>query len=279
MNNKISSLKKSLPSWRAVGTSTKTLLAVLGLGLLASPAQAAVGLDPNDFVGISFWLISMALMAATVFFLWETQGVSAKWKTSLVVSALVTFIAAVHYFYMRDVWVATGESPTVFRYIDWLLTVPLLMIEFYLILRAIGVASIGIFWRLLIGTLVMLIPGYLGEAGYINIWLGFAIGMVGWFYILYEIFAGEAGKAAEAKASDSVKYAYNSMRWIVTIGWAIYPIGYVIGYMGEPGANAGALNIVYNLADLVNKVAFGLLIWYAATSESQAELHTKAKVV
>ena len=142
------------------------------------------------------------------------------------------------------------------------------MIEFYLILRAIGVAAPSIFWRLLIGTLVMLVPGYLGEAGYINITVGFIIGMAGWFYILYEVFAGEAGKAAEREASDAVKYAYNTMRWIVTIGWAIYPLGYVLGYM--MGAVDGAtLNIVYNLADLVNKVAFGLLIWYAATSESQ----------
>ena len=64
---------------------------------------------------------------------------------------------------MRDVWVATGESPTVYRYIDWLLTVPLQMIEFYLILAAVGAASAGIFWRLLIGTLIMLIGGFGGE--------------------------------------------------------------------------------------------------------------------
>jgi bacteriorhodopsin len=93
--------------------------------------------------------------------------------------------------------------------------------------------------------------------------------MLGWFYILYEIFAGEAGKAAQAEASDAVKYAYNAMRWIVTVGWAIYPIGYVLGYM-MGAVDDSVLNIVYNLADLVNKVAFGLLIWYAATSESQA---------
>jgi bacteriorhodopsin len=247
----------------------KAWLFTLALCLIPGTSYAAANLQPDDFVGISFWLISMALMASTVFFLWETQSVTAKWKTSLVVSGLVTFIAAVHYFYMRDVWVATGESPTVYRYIDWLLTVPLLMIEFYLILRAIGAATAGIFWRLLIGTLVMLIPGYLGEAGYINITVGFVIGMLGWFYILYEIFAGEAGKAAQAEASDAVKYAYNAMRWIVTVGWAIYPIGYVLGYM-MGAVDDSILNIVYNLADLVNKVAFGLLIWYAATSESQA---------
>lgn len=251
---------------------TMRFAATAGLFLLfPGMAHAAANLQPDDFVGISFWLISMALMASTVFFLWETQGVTAKWKTSLTVSALVTFIAAVHYFYMRDVWVATGETPTVYRYIDWLLTVPLLMIEFYLILRAIGVASAGIFWRLLLGTLVMLIPGYLGEAGYMDLTIGFVIGMVGWFYILYEVFMGEAGKAAEANASDAVKYAYGAMRWVVTIGWAIYPIGYVLGYM-VGAADADTLNIVYNLADVVNKIAFGLLIWYAATNESDASL-------
>ncbi len=87
----------------------------------------------------------MALVASTAFFFLETQRVSAKWKTSLTVSGLVTLVAAVHYFYMRDVWVNTGDTPTVYRYIDWLITVPLLMVEFYLILRAIGNVSGGIF--------------------------------------------------------------------------------------------------------------------------------------
>lgn len=252
---------------------------LLPAGLLAlapATAFAAANLRSDDFVGISFWLISMALMASTVFFLWETQSVDGKWKTSLVVSALVTFIAAVHYFYMRDVWVSTGETPTVYRYIDWLLTVPLLMIEFFLILRAIGNAPGGIFWRLLLGTLVMLVPGFLGEAGYINVTLGFVIGMVGWLYILYEIFAGQAAKMAASEAPAPVQSAYNTMRWIVTIGWAIYPLGYILGYfvyvddMGNTTAAASqALNIVYNLADVVNKIAFGLLIWYAATSTSK----------
>lgn len=267
--NKIKSLSLS-----QVSVNLKMILTVLFLSLLPSFANAAANLAADDFVGISFWLISMALMAATVFFLWETQSVTAKWKTSLVVSGLVTFIAATHYFYMREVWIATQSTPTVYRYIDWLLTVPLLMIEFYLILRAIGVAKAGIFWRLLIGTLVMLVPGYMAEAGFLNIAVGFVIGMLGWFYILYEIFFGEAGKAAEREASPAVKYAYKAMRWIVTVGWAIYPIGFVLGYMTGT-ADQDALNIVYNFADLVNKVAFGLLIWYAATSESQgvAEKH------
>ena len=228
-----------------------------------SLASASANLAADDFVGISFWLISMALVAATAFFFMETQRVSGKWKTSLTVSGLVTLVAAVHYFYMRDVWIATGETPTVYRYIDWLITVPLLMLEFYFVLAAVNKANSGIFWRLMIGTLVMLIGGYLGEAGYINTTLGFVIGMAGWFYILYEVFSGEAGKAAAKSGNKALVTAFGAMRMIVTVGWAIYPLGYVFGYL-TGGVDADSLNVIYNIADLLNKTAFGLIIWAAA---------------
>jgi bacteriorhodopsin len=247
----------------------KTALTTAVVGFLPAAANAAA-LDPNDFVGISFWLISMALVAATAFFFIETTRVEGKWKTSLTVSGLVTLVAAVHYFYMREVWVTTGESPTVFRYIDWLITVPLLMVEFYLILRAITKVSIGIFWRLMIGTVVMLVGGYAGEVGYINATLGFIIGILGWAYILYEIFAGEASKVAATKASASVQSAFSTMRWIVSIGWAIYPLGYFMGYMNG-AVSSDSLNIIYNIADVWNKIAFGVIIWNVAVTESEAK--------
>ena len=247
------------------------LLVMLLLGTnSALAADSSMMLQSGDFVGYSFWLISMALAAATIFFLMESLRIGGKWATSLTVSALVTFIAAFHYFYMREVWVATGDTPTDFRYIDWLLTVPLLMIEFYLILAAITKVSGGIFWRLLIGTLVMLVPGYMGEAGYLNSTVGFAIGMVGWAFILYEIFFGEASKVAASQAPAAVQKAYSLMKWTVTVGWAIYPIGYFFGYLAG-GTDAGTLNIVYNLADVLNKIAFGLFIWYAANEETLAK--------
>ncbi|MEP4148064.1 MAG: bacteriorhodopsin-like [Halioglobus sp.] len=237
---------------------------------LALAADSTMMLQSGDFVGYSFWLISMALAAATVFFLMESLRIGGKWATSLTVSALVTFIAAFHYFYMREVWVATGDTPTDFRYIDWLLTVPLLMIEFYLILAAITKVSGGIFWRLLIGTLVMLVPGYMGEAGYLNSTVGFAIGMVGWVFILYEIFFGEASKVAASQAPAAVQKSYSLMKWTVTVGWSIYPIGYFFGYLAG-GTDVGTLNIVYNLADVLNKIAFGLFIWYAANEDTLAK--------
>ena len=247
-------------------------LSLLGLSTLAfAESHGAQVLQANDFVGISFWLISMALVASTAFFFLERDRVAGKWKTSLTVSGLVTLVAAVHYFYMRDVWVATGSTPTVYRYIDWLITVPLLMIEFYLILSAITKVSTGVFWRLVIGTLVMLVGGYVGEAGYADVMTSFIVGMLGWFYILYEIFAGEASKIAANKAPATVQKAFNTMRLIVTFGWAIYPLGYYFGYLtgSDPASSMASLNIIYNLADVLNKIAFGVIIWSVAVSESK----------
>jgi len=222
-------------------------------------------LDPEDFVGISFWVISMGMLAATVFFFIERSSVPTAWKTSVTVAGLITGIAFIHYMYMRGVWVQQESTPTVYRYIDWLITVPLQMIEFYLILSAVRKVSSGMFWRLLIGSLIMIIGGYLGEAEYISRMLGFVIGMSGWIYILYEIFSGEAGITAAKSGSKPFVTAFNALRMIVTIGWAIYPLGYIFGYFGG-GIDENSLNVIYNLADFINKIAFGLIIWAAAIS-------------
>ena len=184
----------------------------------------------------------------------------------MTVAGLVTLVAGVHYYYMRDYWVAEMQTPIVYRYIDWLITVPLLMIEFYIILKAVGASvSSNSFWRLLVGTLVMLIGGYLGEAQIISSTLGFVIGIIGWAVIIWEIFGGEASKAADANAG--IKFAFNALRIIVLVGWAIYPLGYIFGYMMS-SVDEGSLNIIYNLADFINKILFGLIIWNVAVKES-----------
>ena len=224
-------------------------------------------LNHGDQVAISFWLISMAMVAATAFFFLERDRVAAKWKTSLTVAGLVTGVAAWHYFYMRDVWVATGDSPTVLRYIDWLITVPLQIVEFYVILAAMTAVASSLFWRLLIASIIMLVFGYLGETGAMNVTLAFVIGMAGWLYIIYEVFAGEASKASAGSGNAAGQTAFNALRLIVRVGWAIYPIGYAVGYFGG-GVDAGALNLIYNLADFVNKIAFGMAIYVAAVSDS-----------
>ena len=246
------------------------LLLILG-SVIALPSFAAAGgdLDISDTVGVSFWLVTAGMLAATVFFFVERDQVSAKWKTSLTVSGLITGIAFWHYLYMRGVWIDTGDTPTVFRYIDWLLTVPLQMVEFYLILAACTSVAASLFKKLLAGSLVMLGAGFAGEAGLAPVLPAFIIGMAGWLYILYEIFAGEASKISAESAPASVQTAFNTMKWIVTIGWAIYPIGYVMGYM-MGSADANSLNLIYNVADVVNKIGFCLAIWAAASTESEA---------
>ena len=243
------------------------LAAVAFLGITSSANAATAMLQTNDFVGISFWLVSMGMIATTVFFFAERNTVAASWRTSISVAGLVTGVAFIHYMYMREVWVTTGDTPTVYRYIDWLITVPMQIVEFYLILAAVRKVPTSMFWRLLIASIVMLVGGYLGEAGYIQEFVGFIIGMAGWIYILFEIFSGEAGRAAAKGGNRAVATCFGAMRMIVTIGWAIYPLGYVFGYL-TGGVDAESLNVVYNLADFINKIAFGLVIWAAATSSS-----------
>ena len=233
--------------------------------MVSMPAFAA-DLSTSDMTGITFWLVTAAMLAATVFFFAERDVVKGKWKTSLSVAGLVTGVAFWHYLYMRGVWADTGTSPTVYRYIDWLITVPLQIIEFYLILRVCTNVGSGLFWKLLGASLVMLIAGFLGEIGSAPAWPAFIVGMAAWLYIIYEVFSGEAGKLNASSGNAAAQSAFSTFRLIVTIGWAIYPLGYILGVGSNPDmANA---NIIYNLADFINKIAFGLAIYVAAVSDS-----------
>jgi bacteriorhodopsin len=229
-------------------------------------------LAPHDYVAVSFWIISIAMIASTVFFFAEASIVNGHWKTSLHTGGLVTMVAAVHYMYMREYWVQIHKSPIIYRYIDWTITVPLQMIEFNLILKAAGKqCDSGMFWRLLLGTIVMLAFGYMGEASGSPLlaWPGFIGGMAGWGYILKEIFTGEAGSSVDG-CSESVQQSFKNMRNIVTYGWSIYPLGYFLGTL-LGGVDATALNLVYNLADFINKIGFVLSVWSAAKEEAESQ--------
>ena len=250
---------------KTIKTLALALLALVGVTTAANAATAYLATD--DFTGITFWLISMGMLAATAFFFIEQSNVSAAWRKSVTVAGLVTGIAFIHYMYLRSVWIEIGDAPTVYRYIDWFITIPLQLVEFYLILSAVKKVNGNIFWRILIGALVMLIGGYLGQAGFIKPTLGFIIWIAGWIYILYEIFSGEAGKVAAKSGNKALVTAFGSLRMIVTIGWAIYPLGYIFGYLTS-GIDANSLNAIYNLADFINKIAFGLIIWSCAVANS-----------
>ena len=247
---------------------------IFGMALLASLFFAGSAnaettpLDTSDNVAISFWIATALMLASTVFFLVERSNVAPKWRTSVTVAALVTGVAWYHYTYMREHWVLTNESPLVLRYVDWIITVPLQVVEFYLILAAIGVASAMLFWRLLGASVVMLAFGFMGESGAMNEMVAWAIGMAAWIYIIYEVFSGEASKLAAGSGNKGGQFAFNTLRLILTAGWAIYPIGYFLGYLGG-GTDSNTVNIIYNVADLVNKTAFGLAIWAGAKMDSE----------
>jgi bacteriorhodopsin len=220
---------------------------------------------PTDYVSFTFFIGTMAMMAAAVFFFMEVGNTSKEWRTSVLVSGIITFIAAVHYYYMRGYFADYHESPTFFRYVDWLLTVPLMCVEFYLITKKAGGKS-SLLWKMILASVVMLVTGYWGEAvAPANATLWGTLSAIAYFYIVYEVWLGDVKKLATS-AGSAVASANTALGWFVLVGWAIYPLGYLIGtakgqwYAGF--ADLGIqMDVVYNIADAINKIGFGLVIY------------------
>ena len=233
---------------------------------------------PDNYVAFTFFTGYIAMLAASVFFFVERGSVSPKWKMSLLVSALITGIAAVHYYYMRDYNLATGDSPTFFRYVDWILTVPLMCVEFYLITKKAG-GTKSILWKLIGASVIMLVTGYIGEAFYateaMSAFWG-ALSGAAYFYIVWMVWRGDVAKLANS-AGGQVAKANKALAKFVIVGWGIYPIGYILGTAGgffgiDVGieANTEILNLCYNVADAINKIGFGLVIYALAISDNKA---------
>jgi bacteriorhodopsin len=233
-----------------------------------------VKIPVDDPVAFTFFTGYMAMLAASIFFFFERGQVDGKWKTSLLVSGLITFIAAVHYYYMRDYYAATQETPTALRYIDWTLTVPLMCLEFYLLLKPAG-AKTSFMWKLIAAAVLMLVAGYIGEAftdgstGHSVLWG--VISTVGYVYILYSAWFGEAKQLAASSNNPAVKSGIQALAWFVLVGWAIYPVG----YMAMPGGwlsgvfSPTDVNLFYNIADAINKIGFGLVVYGIAIADKK----------
>ncbi len=222
----------------------------------------------------TFFIGTMALMGASAFFFLSLSQFDKKWRNSVLISGLITFIAAVHYYYMRGELGPDGSAGdiTSIRYIDWILTVPLMCVEFYLLLKVAG-ATTKHLRNLIVLSLIMLITGYVGEAGMGNAALyGFFSGAA-YFAIVYMIKFGSLAKLAKS-AGGSVEKAHNTLFWFVLVGWAIYPLGYMIGtadgqwysFMANVGLD---MNVVYNIGDAINKIGFGLVVYAAAVKETK----------
>ena len=239
----------------------KTLLTMIDL--------VAVGGDVNDPVNFTFFIGCMAMMAASAFFFLSLNQFDKKWRTSVLVSGLITFIAAVHYWYMRDAAMdGLLTNVTAFRYVDWILTVPLMCVEFYLILKVAG-AKQSMMWKLIGLSVVMLVTGYMGESGGDAVMWGTISGLA-YFVIVYEIWLGGAAKLAKEAGGD-VLHAHKILCWFVLVGWAIYPIGYMAGTTGWYDVlptNGLDMNVWYNIADAINKIGFGLVVYTLAVKKT-----------
>jgi len=231
----------------------------------------AGGMGLEEF---TFFIGTMALMGASAFFFLSLSQFDKKWRNSILVSGLITFIAAVHYFYMRGELGPDGSAGdiTSIRYIDWILTVPLMCVEFYLLLKVAG-ATTKHLRDLIVLSLIMLITGYVGEAGMGDAALWGLFSGLAYFAIVYMIKFGDLAKLAKS-AGGSVEKAHNTLFWFVFVGWAIYPLGYMIGtadgqwysFMANIGLD---MNVVYNIGDAINKIGFGLVVYAAAVKETK----------
>jgi bacteriorhodopsin len=178
---------------------------------------------------------------------------------------------------MRGYHYETGDSPTFFRYVDWTLTVPLMCVEFYLITKKAG-AKMSLLWKLIFASVVMLVTGYFGEAiqPESSVMWGVISGAA-YFYIVYLVWKGEVAQLAAA-AGPQVQKAVKVLFWFVLVGWAIYPLGYILGTPGglfgtvlvdNPETASAYMDVVYNIGDAINKIGFGLVIYSLAVSSRE----------
>ncbi len=222
---------------------------------------------PADVASATFLLMTGAMSAATVLLLAGGGWVSPRWRLPVVLSSLTPLIGVMHYGMSLLVWLRAHDMPVVYRYADWMIATPVQVLVMYFVVNTIANAPIGLFWRLLIASVAMVLARYMGETGLIYPTLGFLIGLILWLYILGEFYFGRLAEINAQSGSDPVRLGYFWLRLIVTIGWALYPLTYLIVRLGN-GADVAKLSVIYNLADLINQIAFVLAVLATAINNS-----------
>jgi bacteriorhodopsin len=224
-------------------------------------------LQSTDVTGGSFSLILIGMLGTTVLLFLGTGWVERKWKLTVALSGIVTLLSAAQYLQEYSAWLQTSQMPVIYRYMGWLITVPVQVLALYFFIGAIQAPPIGLFWRLLVVAVVTILARYMGEVEFMNPTLGFLIGIAGWLYILGEIFFGKLSEINTKNASETVQTGFFWLRLIVTVGWAVYPLcNFVASFAG--GVDEGRLSIVYNLADFINQITFSLIILTVALKQS-----------
>jgi bacteriorhodopsin len=224
----------------------------------------------TDLTAASFSVALFGLAATSVLLLIGTTWTNLGWRLPVVLCALAALVGVGAAYEGRAALSAAGNVPVVYFYAGWAVSMPLQVIALFFFAHQAGRQRIGLFWRLVIVSVLMVFVRYLGEAEYMNATLAFLIGLIFWLYILGELYFGRMDEAVASSPSPSVKRGYFWLRLIVTVGWAIYPLGNFITSFGGY-VDTGALSIAYNLTDILNRMAFGVAVLSSAVLASGTE--------
>ena len=226
-----------------------------------------------------FFVGYIAMGAAFVFFMSERSNVAPQYRTTMTISALIVGIAAFHYYYMRGVYADFGVVSIEYRYMDWIITVPLMALKFPSLVgkdaitdeKFLGLGFTGICFT---GAIIMILFGYLGEAGVINGMAGLILGGVGWAMIIVATGTPwSSGKGVDnSKIAPELMWSTNALRWFIVVGWIIYPIGYLFNPTAgvSEAVSIEMMAVLYNIADVINKVGFGVVAWMGAKKATEA---------
>ena len=243
-----------------------------------------ITLGQFELVYNAFSFTIAVMGAATLFFILSRSQVAPAYRTALAVTALVTAIALYHYFRIFGSWeaayaVTNGTiTPTgarfndAYRYVDWLLTVPLLLVELILVMRLSPEESARRAVKLGALAALMIALGYPGEIATdaSTRWLWWTLSMIPFLVIVYDLAVGLS--ASIASQPVSAQGLIRSARTLTIASWCFYPLVFVLPMLGITGGNATiAVQVGYTIADIVAKAGFGVLIYVIAARKSDAE--------
>ena len=248
--------------------------------------ELALSVGQYNLVYNAFSFTIAVMGAATLFFWLGRSQVSDAYKPAVTITGLVTAIALYHYFRIAESWEAayvfteagalqaSGEPfNDAYRYVDWLLTVPLLMVELILVMKLSSSETWSKATRLGLLAAVMIVLGYPGEistdAG--TRWLWWGLSMVPFLWIVYELFVG-LSKSIQSQP-ENVRGLVDGARWLGLAPWAFYPVVFIFPMIGLTGDVANvAVQVGYTIADIVAKAVFGVVIYMIAVRKSELEM-------
>lgn len=220
----------------------------------------------SDVVSTSLEVAVIASLVLGILTLISLSWTVRQWKLTVSLYGVALLASSFHYMEMAQIWLFTQQLTGAHRYVGWFVVHPLQVMAIFFFARNTGDIPVGIFWRMLIAVLLMVLGRYLGDATYFNPTLGVLISIAFWLYILGEMYFGRMADSIH-KSSRPIRRGYFWIRLIMTIGWAIYPILHFVDVVIGAGHN-GAVVVLYTLADLVNLMTVSMIILAVAGKES-----------